>query len=195
MLVNETDPRWCYTEIPRTGSTTIDRGLRKTFPAAKAPFAKHWPVVPLAGYISLVSIRNPYSRAVSCWSFFTQPGVSFSDWLRRVETNGFCDIDIEARPQSYWYRLAEWDYVIRQESLDSDLWQALQSFASEFDIPTQFRRLNDSNDGWRNRVGVCKGRSRPWQAYYDLECVALVRKLYAEDFDALAAFYSTQFPE
>ena len=46
MLANFINQCWWYMEIPRTGSSTIDRGLRRFFPHAQAIYQKHWPITP-----------------------------------------------------------------------------------------------------------------------------------------------------
>ena len=199
MLVSLLEPRWWYMEIPRTGTTTIERGLRRVFTHAVAIYQKHWPRLPpdeFAGATSMVSIRNPYSRAVSCWQFFTRPGeISFSDWLRQRKEHGFTDIQIEARPQAFWYALQPcWDIVIQQENLDDDFWAAVRRVAPDVK-PDYLQRFNDINGPWVNRVRARVKRNCPWQSYYDSESIALVQCVYAEDFTALADYYPLDFTE
>jgi hypothetical protein len=198
MLASLLPTRWWYLEIPRTGSTTIDRGLRRLFPHAVAIYQKHWPLLPppnLRDALSLVSIRNPYSRAVSCWQFFTKPDeVSFAEWVRQRRERGFTDIHIEARPQSFWFDLkSDWSCVLRQEQLVEDFWEAVHRI--DLNIPrTRLVRFNDINSTWLNRAKVRVKRDRPWQAYYDANLIREVRQLYADDFLYLDRFYSAQFP-
>lgn len=197
MLVSQREPRWWYMEIPRTGTTTIDRGLRRVFPHAVAIYQKHWPILPpieFAVATSIVSIRNPYSRAVSCWQFFTKPGeVSFVDWLRQRQEHGFTDIQIEARPQTFWYTLrTQWNAVIRQESLDDDFWATVRKIDPQIK-PDYLKRFNDINGPWVNRVQARVNRDRPWQAYYDSETIDLVQRIYSEDFRILAEYYPLAF--
>ena len=201
MLIDHPQGRWWYMESPRTGSTTIDRSLRQLFPQARAPYQKHWPLTPgadlpeLRGGKSLISIRNPYSRAVSCWQFFTKPGqCTFKEWLTARLTDGFCDIHIEARPQAFWFKLqSHWDFVIRQESLNLDFWAAVHSVD-----PTlgsfELRQWNSINGDWVNRVQARTHRGCPWQEFYDQQAQELVRRVYAADFEHLNAYYSQEFP-
>jgi len=190
---------WWYMEIPRTGSTTIDRNLRHLFKDAHAIYQKHWPIVPEPCYPelvtapSIVSIRNPYSRAVSCWQFFTVPGsITFLDWLKQRLEQGFTDIAIEARPQAFWYRLNNWTHVIRQETMDQDFWTVVKALG----VSTQYQltRLNDINGPWVNRCRVKTARSKPWPEYYCEAAKEVVLRLYAEDFSYLEPFYSKTFP-
>lgn len=193
---------WYYMEVPRTGSTTIDTHLRKVFPHAVAIYQKHWPCLPppstflqLDG-VSVISIRNPYSRAVSCWQFFTKPDtISFEAWLRDCRNRGFVDINIEARPQAFWFDLKPdgWNFVIRQEQLESDLRNFVQVIGGV--AATPIKRLNDINGPWVNRVRARTSRPQPWQAYYDDTTKALVREVYRRDFESLIEYYSIDFPE
>lgn len=197
MLVSQREPRWWYMEIPRTGTTTIDRGLRRVFPHAVGIYQKHWPILPpieFSAATSIVSIRNPYSRAVSCWQFFTRPGeISFVDWLRQQQDCRFVDRYIEARPQAFWYTLRpRWNAVIRQESLDDDFWNTVKKIDAQIK-PDYLERFNDINGPWVNRVQVRVKRDRPWQAYYDSETIDLVQRVYSEDFRVLAEYYPLAF--
>lgn len=187
-------------EIPRTASTTLDRNLRAAFPTASAIYQKHWPILPQSGRLlnghSIVSIRNPYSRAVSCWQFFTKPGsISFLDWLKQRLRYGFTDISIEARPQAFWFNLNEdkWTHVIRQEYIENDFWHMMPQlgFVGKF----QLQKFNEINGIWTNRCGYRTSRLQPWQNYYCIESRKLVLELYSEDFTALHRYYTTDFPD
>jgi hypothetical protein len=197
MLVNLRNPCWWYMEIPRTGSTTVDRSLRKDFPLAKAAYPKHWPVVPTQNSTSIKSIttiRNPYSRAVSCWQFFTKPGqIEFVNWLEDKAMNGFFEIGMEARPQFFWYRLAKWDYIVRQEQLEQDYWAMMNTLAPDLQIRS-LPRVNATNGMWLNKVRVKTKREKPWPDYYSPRAEEAVRAIYATDFIALKDFYSQTFP-
>lgn len=199
MLVNLQNPTWWYLEIPRTASTAIDRSLRQDFPLAKAAYPKHWPITPqphvLDKVIGITSIRNPYSRAVSCWQFFTKPNtISFLDWLKMRLDDGFFEINSEARPQYFWFRLAKWRYILRQENLDLDYWTMLSEIAPE--IPRrELPRVNDINGPWINKAKAKTHRDKPWQEYYCGQSIDNVKALYAADFEAFKAYYSLELPE
>lgn len=193
---------WYYMEVPRTGSTTIDRHLRKVFPSAVAIYQKHWPCLPRPSTslgsdgLSVISVRNPFSRAVSCWQFFTTPNtISFTEWLTDCRNRGFVDVNIEARPQAFWYDLKPdgWNYVIRQERLNDDLRDFVRGLGVTTGVP--INRLNDINGPWVNRVRARTSRPQPWQSYYDETAKELVREVYRRDFESLIAYYSLDFPE
>lgn len=195
------DRGWYFMEIPRTGTSTIERTLRHYFPDAKAPYQKHWPIrhddnLYFQKLSSVVSVRNPFSRAVSCWQYFTKPGdYTFQSWLEERLKEGFCDVFIEARPQSFWYELQPtWDFVIRQESLEEDFHNFLHAVCENPSIhPLQ--RYNDINGPWVNKVQASPNRDRPWQDYYCKKTEELVLDLYAADFACLSNFYSTEKPQ
>lgn len=200
MLINLESPAWWYMEIPRTGTTTLTKVLRSRFSSACAPYAKHWPILPPKMFLeskplSLVSVRNPFSRAVSCWQFFTVPGsISFLDWTVERLKRGFFDVQIEARPQSFWYGLCSWDHTIRQENIDEDF----QKFILALDESTPSEPLpvlNATNSEWTNRLNKKTSRERPWQEYYCASSKENVLELYQSDFSALKPYYSTMFPD
>jgi len=205
MLVSLQSHYWWYMEIPRTGSTSVFRGLRHAFPHAKAIYQKHWPVIPNPlhdGALcfegkSIVSIRNPYSRAVSCWQYFTRPGkFTFEAWLEQRLAEGFCDVYIEARPQAFWFKLADsWDIILHQESLQSDFCAAVPKLDPLMRGQTYgLKVFNSINGPWTNRVQCKTSRDKPWQEYYTAKTVELVQELYAEDFKVLQEHYSREFP-
>lgn len=197
MLVNVESPSWWYMEVPRTGTTTTTSALRHLYKSAYAPYAKHWPLTPPdflpKGAKSLINVRNPYSRAVSCWQFFTVPGsISFLSWTEDRLRHGFNDIQIEARPQNFWYRLSNWDYVIRQENFESDFSLFLRAIGSKY-LNFKFPVLNATNSDWVNRLNRKTKREKPWHAYYCPSSEKNVLELYAVDFLALEKYYSRSF--
>lgn len=197
MLANRGDCAWWYMEVPRTASTTIDKTLRQLCPTAFAPHGKHWPVVPSAldraTAKSIISIRNPYSRAVSCWQYFVDPSkTTFLDWLQQVTEQGFIDNNIEAKPQVTWFNLVpSWDFVLRVEFFDQDFLNLCT--ALKLPQPKHIPRWNSTGGPWVNRAKVHASRTKPWQDYYDARCLQLVNKLYEADLTALQKFYSESF--
>lgn len=195
MLCNEGPPSWWYMESPRTGSSTVERALRRVFPRAVAVYAKHWPILPPEKILksspaSIITVRNPYSRAVSCWNFFTVPGsISFVDWLKSVKDNGFVGGNIEARPQAFWLQLTNWSDQLRQERLAEDFWATvnrLRGFSAE---QTSLPVCNDTGGRWVNRKGHKTTKTDPWWSAYCYHSLSLVRELYDTDFELLAHFY------
>lgn len=202
MLANLFDPKWWYMEIPRTGSSTLDRALFQVLPGAVSLYQKHWPILPTPfldpnapDVTGIVSIRNPYSRAVSCWQFFTKPGsISFRDWTRERLVYGFVNLQIEARPQSFWFNLHKWEAVIRQDHLEDDFWAAVHSMYPN--LPRKdITRYNDINGDWSNRAGFKTSRPNPWHTYYCEESRNNVAVIYDTDFECLEQWYSRDFSE
>ena len=201
MLVNDADFPWWYMEIPKTATTSITQALRTYFSKSRAPFAKHWPVLPSVHFYlkskSIVSVRDPYSRAISCWQFFCDSdSVPLVEWLSICKQEGFVDINIEARPQSYWLQLnvSDWDYKIRQEHVKQDLNKFWKDTVNRAGSEMEVKRLNTSNSGkWVNRVGKRVKRTKKWQEYYCLDSIKLVQEIYEEDFERLATDYDRDF--
>ncbi len=201
MLVNDADFPWWYMEIPKTATTSITQALRTYFSKSRAPFAKHWPVLPSLNFYlkskSIVSVRDPYSRAISCWQFFCDSdSVSLVEWLSTCKQKGFVDINIEARPQSYWLQLnvSDWDYKIRQEHVKQDLNKFWKDTVNRADSEMEVKRLNTSDSGkWVNRVGKRVKRTKKWQEYYCPDSIKLVQEIYEEDFERLATDYDRDF--
>ena len=206
MLANfgeHAESSWYFMEVPRTGTSTIERTLRHYFPNAKAPYQKHWPILPpedfRASAASIVSIRNPFSRAVSCWQYFTKPGqYTFKAWLEERLKDGFFDVFIEARPQSFWYCLHDelhgWDFVLQQESLEEQFHAFIRHMCDDPEI-APLQRYNDINGQWVNRVKAQTSRPIPWVDYYVGPEEELVLELYAADFEAFDGIYSKILPK
>lgn len=201
MLVNDADFPWWYMEVPKTATTSITHALRTYFGKSRAPFAKHWPVLPDLSFYnrssSIISVRDPYSRAISCWQFFCDSEkVTLVEWLKDCKKNGFVDINIEARPQSYWLQLNlnDWDYVIRQENVSEDLNKFWRETVNREGTKIHVKQLNTSSSGkWTNRVGKRIKRDKDWKEYYCDEAINLVKEIYAEDFKELASYYDKDF--
>lgn len=204
MLVNLVKPRWWYMEIPRTGSSTMDRVLRQVFPTAEAIYPKHWPIQPEDKYNlfgaaarAFTTVRNPYSRAVSCWQYFTRPGeVSFHKWTEDRLCYGFRDVQVEAQPQAIWLKVYSWDRMLRQENLDEDFYDLVGTLTDwKFQLNrSELPRFNDINGPWVNRLREKTSRDRPWQDYYCPQSIENVRKIYADDFWMLSDIYQANFP-
>jgi len=205
MLVHRQQPAWWFMEVPRTGTSTLDRVFRKVFPQTQAMYAKHWPLLPPEEFRqkepsprSVISARNPFSRAVSCWQYFTMPGsITFLDWTRERLQQGWMDRQVEARPQSFWYQLWDWDVVLRQEHLSEDFWQLIRSLRRHDppSKPIELPRFNDINGPWVNRLRARTKRDRHWQEYYCPEAEQNVQELYAEDFCRLGHLYPQKLTE
>lgn len=194
----EGESLWWFMEIPRTGTSTIERSLKGIFPESKAVYAKHWPLLPPKAFLALsrsvVSIRNPFSRAVSCWQFFTKPGsISFVDWTKERCNEGWFDVCIEARPQSFWFDLWQWDVVIQQEKLADQFWEFIRE-ESPGTERFNLHRYNDINGSWVNRVKAKTSRDRPWHTYYCAESEKNVLEMYDSDFTSLAEWYTRSLP-
>jgi|TARA_R110000751_G_scaffold86636_6_gene172360 hypothetical protein len=200
MLANLGTPPWYFMEVPRTGTSTIERTLKHYFPEAKAAYQKHWPLLPPEQFVSnahsIISVRNPFSRAVSCWQYFTKPGAyTFEQWVKERLDDGFFDMFIEARPQAFWYTLQDkWDTVIQQEHLQDHFHKLVQELCEDPDTFT-LHRYNDINGQWVNRVKSRTSRKLPWQDYYTESTIAMVLQLYSVDFDLLGHVYSQKLPE
>jgi hypothetical protein len=184
-------PFFVYMEVPRTGSTTVDRALRQLFPMANAPAGKHWPVSWRDVIKSedncpatLITVRNPYARAVSCYHFFTDPAkLTFEQWLRLIADEGFTDINIEAGPQILWWRTHTWRWVLHTETLQRDFNVFLRDIGRiHAEAPDVTLRQNNKTGEWNNRIGICV-RSTARQELYTPIARELVEQLYREDFE------------
>ena len=203
MLVNNKCSKpWMYMEIPRTASTTIEKCLRAVYPGSFAMYQKHWPVsVPgvTCGNWRITSVRNPFSRAVSCWQFFTVPGaISFEDWLLKVQAEGFIEQNIEAMPQDFWLKLNSWETIIRFESLKADLEKLFSTLgASNQTVTNAIPKINAIGGPWFNRLGKSTVglRDRPWHEFYTEKAVELVQDVYKKDFFELKEIYSDKIED
>jgi hypothetical protein len=203
MLVNNTCSKpWMYMEVPRTASTTIEKCLRAVYPASFALYQKHWPIsTPEVRFANwrITSVRNPFSRAVSCWQFFTVPGkISFEDWLLQVKKEGFIEHNIEAMPQAFWLSLNRWESWIRFEFLKTDLESLFTTLGAVNQTVTQAIPHHNAIGGpWFNRRGKSTVglRSKPWHAFYSENTIQLVRDVYAVDFEKMRCTYSDKIED
>jgi hypothetical protein len=208
MLVCLSKPEWFFAEVPKTGTTAICDALRYSDKYKSAYcWAKHWPALPPDWFLkrnpkAFISVRNPYSRAVSCWMWCfashkpetSMPAkLGFEPWLAVAKENlkrsGFMwpmDVAVTVcQPQSLWLSLYPWDFVLKQESLYTDFKSALDSFGFP-NLPV--RRVNDaaSVNPKAKKAGLT---SKHWKEHYTGDCKQLVEELWQEDFEALKPYY------
>lgn len=199
MLINEGAFKWWYMEIPRTGTTSVTKGLRDCFGQSRAPYAKHWPLLPPTNFRavakSVVSIRNPLSRAVSCWKFFNdERNLSFSAWTRLCLSEGFFDSNIWSKPQTFWFDITgrKWDYILRQENLEADLKNFFTDYVNGNSSRIHAPFMNACGDDIVNRVGVRTTKNDLWKSYYCEESLLNVKKIYESDFTAFSELYTAE---
>lgn len=209
MLISLDNPTWFYTGIPRTGSQAIYLAAQKRNKRVITPFARHWPNPPPDWFMetnpkAIVSIRNPYTRAVSCWMWFRtrEPRKSFKEQLEAAQA-GFLPwlknayghykktkvawpsvyTKVACHPQNFWLKQRKYDYVIKQESLQQD-WNAA---LADMGLPGQKLKIVTVNPSAQALPNLC---TKDWQYFYRLPGTKeLVEELWAEDFEALEPYY------
>ena len=132
MVINR-EQRWVYVGPPKTASTTLHACLQGSpfFGTVVDTVSQHDAEEPddVNGFKVLFSIRNPYARAVSLWRHYTcERGlISFREFLRWISTPTYDNAFFSDTLTSY---LRDWmlgrRYLLRQESLSSDIELALQ---------------------------------------------------------------------
>ena len=149
-------PPWCGHAV--VGPTISD-------PAKLDRHVRVWPNE-LDGYRKLVVVRHPLDRLVSLFLHFVRFEAAEGRGTPSFRT--FCRWVVGPRPPEFgpqllyrwnlcqWLEGAKWDAVLKVESLQADL--AREGLAVE-SLP----RENTSF------------RSRPWQAFYDVELFELTR--------------------
>ena len=205
MLLVLDKPTWWFMEIPKTGTTAVCHAVNEAPVTDVHPYEKHWPVDPPDWFMetnprSMTSVRNPYNRAISCWFWCYASGKSsvhraarkgFEIWLKealhnrdRYNVTWLHDpANIVCLPQSFWLSQRNYDFVLKQESLNEDFYAALEEIGVD-KIP-----LTSRNTAKQVNKHIAALADKPWQSHYSKRSTSLVRELWAEDFEALKAYY------
>jgi hypothetical protein len=145
-------------------------------------------------YFRFSFVRNPYSRALSCYlekiageqwlrdlrlpelGFHPQEEVSFADFLSRVAVQELRDMDVHWAPQHFLLSLrrVQYGFLGRFETFQSDLRRLVEILA--LDVPEELLL---------RRTAHVTSAAEKLHDYYDDETVALVQRIYRKDFDAL----------
>lgn len=174
MIVNA-KRRWVYVGAPKTGSSTLHCLL--AFPPFNgvASECQHDSVPPDESYRTFISVRNPYSRAVSLYSHYQKiegRQLGFEEFLRLLLGGSATGALRYHQTQAAFYRGLRADAMIRLESIHFNLHE-LQLVGEPFIVP------------WENRL-----TDVAWQwLYEDRRLLGLVRDWAGEDFERYG--YST----
>ena len=210
-----------FVEVPKAGCTVVKRVLqlsespdaatvksvhaRATSPLG-APKRDGFDVDELFGgesdWFRFTFVRNPYSRALSCYlekiagqrrlsdmrlpKLGLEPGqdVSFRRFLELLAQPGASDLDIHWTPQATLLALARVDYGFLGR---------FESFAEDLTRVVDLLGLRASPDLLRDRTShTTNARSRLIE-FYDDDCVDLVRTIYREDFERLGYGFDPRF--
>lgn len=204
-----------FVEVPKAGCTVVKRVMqhsehagepyeepksvhdRATSPLA-APVRDRFDPDEVYGrgspYFRFAFVRNPYSRALSCYlekiageqwlrdlrlpalGFDPNEDVTFVEFLARVAAQRPADMDIHWAPQHVLLGLdrVEYGFIGRFESFQRDVHRVIQHL--EMDVPQEMVEATTSH--------VTNAGSR-LQEYYEGEAAELVRTIYREDFERL----------
>ncbi len=216
MILVLQNPTWWFTEVPKAGSTAVSYAIHDSNVEIETPYQKHWPVLPPGWFLetkpkSVISVRNPYSRAVSCWLWCFASGdaainksarTGFSAWLdaaakhNKLHKFAWRQPNTVCLPQAMWLGLQEYDFVLKQETLEADLQDALRSMGA---TPIAIPQRNTAKSGYFIQ-GKHGGRrpvhsrhrdyaEQPWQSHYGGQAKQMVEEIWAEDFEALKPHY------
>jgi len=145
-------------------------------------------------------VRNPYSRALSCYKSKIEVGIgpkkklialrdgctpeeadltkhiSFREFLELISTQKSFDMDIHWRPQvdQTMIDMIKYDFIGRYENFSADVAHIINDVSPdgfEFDIPRP-----------RNKTKA----AQELESYFDADCKKLVQKIYANDFAAFS---------
>lgn len=210
-----------FVEVPKAGCTVVKRVLqlsespdaanavsvhsRATSPLG-APKRDGYDVDELFGpgsdWFRFTFVRNPYSRALSCYlekiagqrylsdmrlpKLGLDPGqeIGFRRFLELLAEPGVRDLDIHWTPQATLLALDKvaYGFVGRFESFAQDLTRVVDLLG--LDAPPELLRDRTSH--------TTNARSRLAE-FYDDDCVDLVRSIYREDFEHLGYGYDPRF--
>lgn len=204
-----------FVEVPKAGCTVVKRVMqhsehggepydepqsvheRSTSPLG-APFRDGFDLNDVFGpegpYFRFAFVRNPYSRALSCYlekivgeqwlrdlrlpklGFRPDEEVAFVDFLKRVADQPPAEMDIHWAPQSHLLALGKvtYGFLGRFECFQTDLLAVvdhLGMIAPDELLKTRTAHTTNARD--------------KISRYYDKESVALVREIYRRDFEQL----------
>lgn len=204
-----------FVEVPKAGCTVVKRVMqhsehggqpyqppesvhdRSTSPLA-TPLRDGFDVDEVFGpdspYFRFAFVRNPYSRALSCYlekiagaqwlrdkrlpvlGFRSDEQVSFRAFLEAVAEQRPVEMDIHWAPQTLLLGLprVRYGFIGRFESFQQDLLTVIDLVGLE--APEQLWRQQSSHS--------TQARSR-LSEHYDDRCEDLVRQIYADDFERL----------
>lgn len=146
----------------------------------------------LGGRRLLLVIRNPYSRVLSAflnkmskahireaYGEYDLTPAGFGRFLRWLDAGGLSENDHwNLQTRQILLPLADYTHVIRLENLGAEL----DAFLSDIgEAPERLRAEGAFSLGSANRTGARDKTA----AFYDADGVAIVRRLFCEDFDIL----------
>jgi hypothetical protein len=212
-----------FVEVPKAGCTVVKRAMqfsehggepheepesvheRSTSPLG-APVRDKLDLDEVFGpagrYFRFAFVRNPYSRALSCYlekiageqwlrdmrlpklGFDPDSEVTFPQFLRRVAEQDLREMDIHWAPQHFLLSLGkvEYGFLGRFESFHEDLLSVIDHL--QMTVP---------DDILQRRTAHTTNASAKVRDYYDDECEALVRQIYRLDFESLGYGYDLGF--
>lgn len=204
-----------FVEVPKAGCTVVKRAMqhsehggapyeepesvheRSTSPLG-APMRDGYDLDEVFGdpspYFRFAFVRNPYSRALSCYlekiageqwlrdmrlpklGFDANAEVTFAEFLRRVAQQDPAEMDIHWAPQHLLLSLGKvkYGFLGRFESFHQDLTAVIDHLGMAVPVGLLQQRTQHTTNA-----------STKLLSYYDDECAALVRQIYRLDFETL----------
>lgn len=204
-----------FVEVPKAGCSVVKRVLQwsevdgegidpkasvhdRSLSPLAAPITDGFDLDEVFGevspYFRFSFVRNPYSRALSCYlekiageqwlrdlrlpelGFDPHEDVSFAEFLRKVATQQPRQMDIHWAPQHHLLSLrrVRYGFLGRFENFHTDLRRLVS--ALDLSVP---------EDVLLRRTAHVTGAADKLQQYYDDETVELVQQVYRRDFDLL----------
>jgi len=179
--------KWLFIPNAKTGSKSIGLTLNENF------YLRHrgeynWDIAFRALFASKLDdifkftfVRNPWDRVLSAFFFlqntkgFIKPMWTFKDYIKQVLAKKGPSVNYHFRPQSlsFLYNGKLFDIFIgRFERLAKD-WKYI---ADRLRLPPRLPHINTT-------------KHKHYTAYYDYECVQIVKEIYQEEIDALGYEY------
>lgn len=201
----------CFNRIKKSGNTTIsafltdisnnfaketDKGFKKTLTKPRNLSPKE--LQNLSSLYSLVVVRDPFSRALSAFLQKVAPGTaqqySFCAGFGNATAQGFMDFLIFLdkgglyKDRHFWPQtdllyqpLDHFNHVARLETLVADMRTFLTAIGQDPEHAERLARPHKVEAG----TSKITAASSKLEQYYTEPAVALVRKLYARDFELL----------
>lgn len=204
-----------FVEVPKAGCSVVKRVLQysevggvgidpeasvhdRSLSPLAAPISDGFDLDEIFGsptsYLRFSFVRNPYSRALSCYlekiageqwlrdirlpglGFDPQAQVSFVEFLQSVAAQELVDMDVHWAPQHHLLSLRKvrYGFLGRFENFQTDLHRLVDLVGLE--VP---------DDLLLRRTAHVTGASDRLHDYYDAESIELVQQIYRKDFRTL----------
>lgn len=199
-MIYSKEKKVIFVAIPKTGTRSVYKNLIENYGAEL--YREHFPIIPeeYKDYYSFTIVRNPYDRLISMWWSTCKRDIS------KKKREGAGDNFRKLAGGSELIDLLKWMNTIKYDGKGSELLSLQSEYLknNKFDIILENEKLNNqfsnlpflTNNKQLLKINTTTGTNNhnsisrnPIAFHYiDQECLELINKYYAEDFDMLPQY-------